>query len=88
MRYEIKGKVIDQKTREGVAGVRVEAWGTDLDLDDDLGYAATLYDGSFAIPFDEDTYRDFSTTDTRTSTWMFTAATSCWRAPRSPRTGE
>ena len=59
MRYEIKGKVIDQKTREGVAGVRVEAWGTDLDLDDDLGYAATLYDGSFAIPFDEDTYRDF-----------------------------
>ncbi|HKB68280.1 MAG TPA: galactose oxidase-like domain-containing protein [Pyrinomonadaceae bacterium] len=58
MRYEIKGKVIDQKTREGVAGVRVEAWGTDLDLDDDLGYAATLYDGSFAIPFDEDTYRD------------------------------
>lgn len=58
MRYEIKGKVIDQKTREGVGGVRVEAWGTDLDIDDDLGYTATLYDGSFAIPFDEDTYAD------------------------------
>lgn len=59
MRYEIKGKVIDQKTRAGVAGVRVEAWGKDLEIDDDLGYAATQSDGSFAIPFDEDTFRDF-----------------------------
>jgi len=58
MRYEIKGKVIDQKTRAGVEGVRVEAWGTDLDIEDDLGYTATLYDGSFAIPFDEETFRD------------------------------
>ena len=31
MRYEIKGKVIIKK-RAGVAGVRVEAWGTDLIL--------------------------------------------------------
>jgi FtsP/CotA-like multicopper oxidase with cupredoxin domain len=60
MRYEIKGQVIDQKTREGVAGVRVEAWGKDLEIDDDLGYAATSSDGSFAIPFDEDTYRDLN----------------------------
>jgi hypothetical protein len=59
MRYEIKGKVIDQKTRAGVAGLRVEAYGTDLDLHDDLGYTATLSDGSFAVPFDEDTFRDF-----------------------------
>src|SRR5260370_994107 len=58
MRYEIKGKVIDQNTRAGVAGVRVEAWGKDLELDDELTYAATLYDGSFAIPLDEDMYRD------------------------------
>lgn len=58
MRYEIKGKVVDQSTRAGVAGVRVEAWGKDLEVDDDLGYAATLSDGSFAIPFDEDMFRD------------------------------
>jgi hypothetical protein len=58
MRYEIKGKVIDQETRAGVEGVRVEAWGTDLDIEDDLGYTATLYDGSFAIPFDENTFWD------------------------------
>jgi len=58
MRYEIKGKVIDAYSRDGVAGVRVEAWGKDLELEDDLGYAATLYDGTFVIPFDEDTYRD------------------------------
>src|SRR5436190_5565122 len=58
MRYEIKGKVIDQKTRAGVEGVRVEAWGTDLEIEDDLGYTATLYDGSFAILFDENTFAD------------------------------
>src|SRR5229473_1738390 len=59
MRYEIKGKVIDQEKRAGVAGVRVEAWGKDREIDDDLGHAATLDDGSFAIWFDEDTFRDF-----------------------------
>ena len=48
MRYEIKGKVVDQKTHAGVAGLRVEAYGTDLDLEGDLGYTATLSDGSFA----------------------------------------
>ena len=58
MRYEIKGKVIDAKSRAGVGGVRVEAWGKGLALEDDLGYAATLYDGTFTIPLDEDTYRD------------------------------
>jgi len=58
MRYEIKGKVIDRETLAGVAGVRVEAWSKELEVEDDLGYSATGYDGSFVIPFDEDTYRD------------------------------
>ncbi|HEV7474127.1 MAG TPA: galactose oxidase-like domain-containing protein [Pyrinomonadaceae bacterium] len=58
MRYEIKGKVIDQESRKGVEGLRVEALGTDLNINDNLGFAVTRADGSFAIPFDENTYRD------------------------------
>ncbi|HKQ75726.1 MAG TPA: galactose oxidase-like domain-containing protein [Blastocatellia bacterium] len=58
MRYEIKGKVIDAGTGAGVAGVRVEAWDKDLGVDDYLGAAATISDGSFTIKFDEDEFRD------------------------------
>jgi hypothetical protein len=58
MRYEIKGKVVYVSTGACVAGVRVEAWDADRVVDDYLGYAATTSDGSFAIEFDEDTFRD------------------------------
>lgn len=42
MRYEIKGRVIDEFTSDGIGGVRVEAWDKDPGLDDYLGSASTI----------------------------------------------
>lgn len=58
MRYEIRGRVIDQFTDDGIGGVRVEAWDKDFGLDDYLGSASTRSDGSFSISFDESAFRD------------------------------
>lgn len=58
MRHEIRGRVVDQFTDEGIAGVRVEAWDKDFGLDDYLGSATTISDGSFRIVFDEGAFRD------------------------------
>jgi plastocyanin len=58
MRYEIRGRVIDQFTGDGISGVRVEAWDADFGLDDYLGSATTLTDGSFAIAFDDSAFAD------------------------------
>lgn len=58
MQYTVNGKVVDSKTSAAVAGVRVEAWDKDLGIDDFLGSAATISDGSFSITFDEDMFRD------------------------------
>ena len=58
MRHEIRGRVIDQFTGDGIGGVRVEAWDKDFGLDDFLGFASTRGDGSFSITFDESAFRD------------------------------
>jgi plastocyanin len=59
MRYEIKGRVIDSFTGDGIAGVRVEAWDADFLFPDDfLNWATTRTDGSFTIVFDEAAFRD------------------------------
>src|SRR5687768_2047133 len=55
MRYEIRGRVIDE-FGNGIGGVRVEAWDKDLVLDDHLGSASTISDGSFTIVFDESAF--------------------------------
>ena len=58
MRHEIRGRVVDQFTGDGIGGVRVEAWDKDFGADDFLGFASTRSDGSFSITFDESAFRD------------------------------
>jgi hypothetical protein len=59
VRYEIRGRVIDQFTNEGIAGVRVEAWDKDFVLDDYLASAVTISDGSFSLTFEDSAFREF-----------------------------
>lgn len=59
MRFEIRGRVVDEFTGEGLADVRVEAWDSDFGLDDFLSSARTLTDGSFTMSFDVSAYREF-----------------------------
>ena len=59
MRYEIRGRVVDSFTQDGLGGVRVEAWDKDFIFTDDyLGSASTISDGSFSVSFDEGAFRD------------------------------
>lgn len=58
MRYEIRGRVVDSFTGDGIGGVRVETWDKDFGLDDYLGSATTISDGSFSISFDDSAFRD------------------------------
>src|SRR5688500_12507485 len=58
MRHEIRGRVIDSFTGDGIGGVRVEAWDKDFLVDDFLNWAVTRSDGSFKIIFDESAFQD------------------------------
>jgi plastocyanin len=58
MRYEIRGRVIDSLTGDGIGGVRVEAWDKDFFGDDYLSVATTLTDGSFVMSFDQTAFAD------------------------------
>src|SRR5688572_22316307 len=49
---KIAGRVIDRKTRSGIAGLRVESWDKELKLKDVVGSAVTDAEGAFQIELD------------------------------------
>src|SRR6266481_5182813 len=51
--YRINGTVIDQASRIGIAGLRVEAWDKDLIVNDLVGSTITDEQGKFRIQFTE-----------------------------------
>ena len=50
--YEIRGQVIDQKTREGLSGLRLQVWHRGPEKDDSLGEVLSDAEGDFAIEVD------------------------------------
>ncbi|HEX7312611.1 MAG TPA: neuraminidase-like domain-containing protein [Pyrinomonadaceae bacterium] len=58
-KYQINGRVVDEKTRRGLKGLRVEAWDKDRDPNDLVGSDETDADGRFRIGFDGSYFREF-----------------------------
>ena len=56
--FRINGQVRNRGAKQGVVGVRVEAWDNDLLFDDRVGAADTGADGSFQIAFDQSHFRE------------------------------
>jgi hypothetical protein len=56
--FRIAGRVIDRKTRNGIAGLRVESWDKDLILTDLVGSAVTDAEGAFQIEFDDSHFKE------------------------------
>jgi hypothetical protein len=56
--FKILGRIIDRTTRNGVAGLRVEAWEKDLVGNGLVGSAVTDEQGAFHIEFDASYFQE------------------------------
>jgi len=56
--YRIIGRVINRMNRQGIGGLRIEAWDKDMIFNDLLGSATTDTQGKFLIVFDESRFKE------------------------------
>jgi len=56
--FKITGRVVNADTKEGIKGLRVEAWDKDLFVNDMVGSAITGEGGVFIIQFDESYFKE------------------------------
>lgn len=56
--FRILGRVFYQSTRQGVSGLRVEAWDNDLIFDDLVGSATTDAEGRFQVDFTDSYFKE------------------------------
>ena len=56
--FKVTGKVISSETKNGIKGLRVEAWDKDLLVNDLVGSAITGEGGVFRMQFDESCFKE------------------------------
>jgi hypothetical protein len=56
--FRINGKVVDRKTKQGVAGLKVKAWDKNLVVNDLVGSTTTDEKGAFRIEFAESYFKE------------------------------
>lgn len=59
--FKIIGRIIDQQLKQGISGLRIEAWDKDLFFDDLVGSAESDAEGFFEIRFNEEHFKELIT---------------------------
>ena len=59
-KFRVIGQVIDRQSKQGIRGLRVEAWDKDQKYHDLLGVGVTDRSGHFLISFDQTYFREYA----------------------------